>query len=302
MLPTLDCMACVHTQALSAARHATKNPRAVERILRAVARVYSRKKLEATPAEYSQDVYTTVSRVSGVGDPYLKEKRHFNRLALAMLPNCYAALMKSKDPLSVGAHLAVAGNIIDLGIAARLDIHGTLANALHMPFAVSDIGMLGRDLVRCRRLLYVGDNAGEIVFDRVFIEIIQKLHPRLDVCFTVKSGPIINDATMADARAVGMTKLCRVVETGGNWVGAPLARVGRGFMDELDRADIIISKGQGNFETLSGEWRRNIYFILKAKCRVVAEALGVKFGDSVLKHVKGLRTHSKSSSHQVIKS
>jgi len=289
MKVALECMACVHTQAVSAARHAVKDERGVERVLRAVARVYGRKRLEGTPAEYSQAVYTTVARESGVRDPYAAEKKRFNTIALAMLPDCTAALKRAKDPLAAGAHLAVAGNIIDLGIGVHLDIHGTLANALRMPFAVSDLDRLRRDLGLCRRLLYIGDNAGEIVFDRMFIEVIRELHPKMDVCFTVKSGPIINDATMADARQAGMDKVCRVIETGSNWVGAPLARVSRLFKAELDAADVIISKGQGNFETLSGERRRNIYFILKAKCAVVAAALGVTFGDSVLTHVRNLK-------------
>lgn len=283
MKAAIECMPCVYQQALSAARHATSDVRVQERIMRRVARVYQQKKLAGTPARYSQGVYEIVAREARAADPYKKEKRAFNRLALEMLPDCYAALRGSRDKLETGAHLAVAGNIIDLGIGHGLDIHATLRNAVHTPFVINDIEHLRGMLARARRVLYLGDNAGEIVFDRVFIEVIRELYPAADVTFTVKSGPVINDATMADARQVGMTKVCRVMETGSADIGAPLDRVSAEFRRAFRAADVVIAKGHGNYETLSDETTRPIVFILKAKCVVVARSLGVALGSSVLK-------------------
>ena len=264
--------------------HSTDDTALQERILRLVAETYAAKRLAGTPADFSQEAYDLVARETGRPDPFAAEKKHGNDLALAMLPACYTALARSHDPLAVGAHFAVAGNIIDLGIP-HLDMHGTLGRALDTPFAINDLERLRADLARATTLLYIGDNAGEIVFDRVFIETLLKLYPALRVTFSVKSGPIINDATLADARAVGMDNVCTLIETGNALIGAPLAHVSAAFRQVFDAAAVIISKGQGNFETLNAETQRPIYFILKAKCNLVAQELGVQFGDSVLKHV-----------------
>lgn len=282
----IDCIPCVFRQAFAALQLATDDPVLKETVLKEVAAHYAKKELNSTPAHFSQAVYEIIAAKTGVPDPFANEKKHFNELALAMLPDCYAALEHTNDPLETGAHLAVAGNIIDLGIGEALDIHGTLATALDIPFAVNDLELLRHDLENGRELLYIGDNAGEIVFDRVFIGIMRTLYPALHVIYSVKSGPIINDATMDDALAAGMHSVCDVIETGAACIGAPLDMVGKPFIAALDKADVIISKGQGNFETLNEEYQRNIYFILKAKCTLVAAELGVSFGDSVLEHIR----------------
>jgi len=284
MKVALDCLPCAINQGRTAVTHSTDDTALQERILRLVAETYAAKHLTGTPADFSQEAYDLVARETGRRDPFAAEKKRGNDLALAMLPECYTALERSGDPLAVGARLAVAGNIIDLGIP-HLDMRGTLERALDTPFAVNDLERLRADLARAATVFYIGDNAGEIVFDRVFIETMLKLHPALRVTFSVKSGPIINDATMDDARAVGMDKVCAVMETGNALIGAPLAHVSAAFRQMFAAADVIISKGQGNFETLNAETHRPIYFLLKAKCNLVAQELGVQFGDSVLKHV-----------------
>ena len=275
----IECIPCVFKQALAAVRRATDDPVLQEAVLKDVAARYAQKELKSTPAHFSQAVYETIVEITGTPDPFAEEKKHFNQLALDMLPGCYSALEKSADPLATGAHLAVAGNIIDLGIGEELDIHGTLAGALELPFTVNDLELLRNDLASSKTLLYIGDNAGEIVLDRIFIEIIRTLYPALQVIYSVKSGPIINDATMEDALMVGMLTVCDVIETGSASIGAPMDKVGEQFLHTLNTSDVIISKGQGNFETLNEESQYNIYFILKAKCDLVANELGVSFGD-----------------------
>ncbi len=279
-----DCIPCVFKQSLATIRHITRDDQIIERVMRKIAGAYSKKSLQTTPAYYSQTAYDIISKETGVEDPFLDEKKKFNELVISMIPDCYVELEKSNDTLTTGAHLAVAGNIIDLGIGGELDIHGTLSSALKIPFAINHIERLREDLAKYSSLFYIGDNAGEIVFDRLFIEILKKLYPHLNIVFSVKSKPIINDATMDDALAVGMTEVCKVIETGGNYIGAPLDKVGKIFLKEYNSAEIIIAKGHGNFETLNEETEKNIYFILKAKCEMVANELGVSIGDSVLKH------------------
>ena len=277
-----DCIPCVFNQALTTVRHVTNDEEIIERVMKKIAEIYSKRSLETTPAFYSQVSYEIISEETGIEDPFFEEKRKFNELVLKMVPDCNIELEKSADPLLTGAHLAVAGNIIDLGIGGGLDIHGTLSSALEQPFAINHIEKLRSDLAEYSSLLYIGDNAGEIVFDRLFIEVLKKLYPHLNITFSVKSKPIINDATMNDAIDVGMTKICEVIDTGGNYIGAPLDKVGKNFLEKFNSSDIIIAKGHGNFETLNEETGNNIYFILKAKCQMVANELGVSVGDSVL--------------------
>ncbi len=278
-----DCIPCVFKQSLTTIRHITNDEEIIERVMKKIAEIYSKKSLQTTPAYFSQTAYEIISNKTGVADPFFDEKKKFNELVLTMVPDCYKALQKSNDPLTTGAHLAVAGNIIDLGIGGELDIHGTLSSALETPFAINHIERLRADLAEYSSLFYIGDNAGEIVFDRLFIEVLKKLYPNLEITFSVKSKPIINDATMDDAIDVGMTKVCDVIETGGNYIGAPLDKVGEKFLEKFNSSEIIIAKGHGNFETLNEKIGKNIYFILKAKCQMVANELGVSIGDSVLK-------------------
>ena len=170
--------------------------------------------------------------------------------------------------------------IIDAGTGHAFDIERDIEEMMSQAFAVSDIDAFREELVPGARLLYLGDNAGEIVFDTVLVR--QLLERNVDVTYAVKSGPIINDATMADAEFAGMTELTHVIETGSNDIGVCFGNASPEFLDAFASADIVVGKGHGNFETCSGR-PENVYFLLKAKCPMVADALGVEVGDIVFK-------------------
>ncbi len=283
MKTKIDCFPCVFKQALATLKLATDDREVQIQALKEIADFYSHKELDGTPAGFSQHAYRIIAEVTGAADPFSAEKKKFNKLALQMTEESYKTIVSSGDKLATGAHLAVAGNIIDLGIGEGLDIHGTLKSALETPFVINDLEKLRKSLAEAKSLLYIGDNAGEIVFDRLFVEIINELFPEINVKFSVKSTPIINDATWEDADAVGFDKVCEIIETGTNDIGAPLEKVSAEFLEDFNSADVIIAKGHGNFETLNEVVKENLFFILKAKCEVVAEKLRVKVGDSVLK-------------------
>ena len=154
---------------------------------------------------------------------------------------------------------------------------------MRQSFGIDDYSDFQKELRPGRRLLYLGDNCGEIVFDRVLVE--QLLAKGVKVTFVVKSGPIINDATLEDAQFASISAICPVIETGSNDIGVGWANVSASFRRHVRMADIIIAKGHGNFETCIGK-RGNYYFLLKAKCDVVASELGVKNGDTVFKHAR----------------
>lgn len=276
-----DCIPCLFQQALNTARIVSNDPAIHHKILERVARLVPGRSMRMSPAAYSRPAYTEVAAVTGVRDPFKKLKAETNRTALRLLPEFRKIVARARNPLDAALHAAVGGNIIDLGIGHKFDIEKDIRSIMRRPFAVNAIARFRKDLGPGRRLLYLGDNAGEIVFDTLLVE--QILRTGTDVTFTVKSGPVINDATMEDAMVSGMTILARVIETGSDDIGISWSRASKQFKNAFRTADVIIAKGHGNFETCDG-LPGNIYSLLKAKCGVVAGALGVKVGDIVFHH------------------
>jgi damage-control phosphatase, subfamily I len=280
-----ECIACLFTQALNTARMASTDPLLHVRVLKEVAAyVSTRAHLNQTPAALSQPLYELVSRLTGVSDPYAAKKSETNEIALELLPAIEPFLAAAVDPLDAALHAAVAGNIIDFGIGHSFDIRKDILPVLTQPFATEALEDFRAELMPGRRVMYLGDNCGEIVFDSLLVREILKTGAR--VTFAVKSGPIINDATMADARQAGLTDLVPVMETGVNDVGTVIERCSPAFRREFEQADLIVAKGHGNFETCN-DTHGNFYFLLKIKCQVVAQELGIPAGQIVFMHQRG---------------
>lgn len=276
-----ECLVCMLKQALNTARIATTDINLQRTIINRVAERIQRSDLTQTPATLSKPVYEIVADATGIKDPFRELRHQTNLEALQLLPELEANVAAADDPLSVALHLAVAGNIIDLGIGHDFDLFNDVKAILNAEFAIDDTGDFRRDLQPGRQLLFLGDNSGEIVFDRILVQ--ELVGRELAVTYCVKSGPIINDATMEDAEQAGLTEMVPVIETGSNDIGINFSRVSSEFEAAFYKADIIIAKGQGNFETCD-DAPGNIYFLLKAKCDVVARQLGVTTGDIVFKH------------------
>jgi len=279
-----DCIACMFRQTLNTVRLLTSDPEIQMRALTRTAEWVTRLSLNNSPALLSKPVYLIVSEVTGVKDPYNKLKKETNKAALALLPELRKFIKKAKDPLDAAIHVAVAGNIIDFGIGHSFDFNRSIEEILEVMnqhFAVSALKDFRKELGKGKSILYLGDNAGEIVFDRLLVEELLKTGTK--ITFAVKSGPIINDATMQDARTAGLTKIVNVIETGGNDVGVDWNNVSSKFLKAVKQADAILAKGHGNFETCDDR-PENFYFLLKTKCDMVGNELGVKLGDLVFKH------------------
>jgi uncharacterized protein with ATP-grasp and redox domains len=279
-----DCIVCAFRQALNTARQVSDDPAFHVRLLDRLAHCPQCFEMNQAPTALSQPVYSAVAELSGVADPYRRVKQETNRAALDMLDDLRRRVTESRDPLDAALHAAVAGNIIDLGIGHKFDLDKDIADLMATPFAVNAIERFRRELRPGLRVLYVGDNAGEIVFDRLLVE--HLLAKGAKVTFVVKSGPIINDATMDDAVTAGLAGMVPVMETGSNDIGVNWKRVSPRFAREFEQADAVIAKGHGNFETCDDR-PENVYFLLKAKCEVVARQLGVNLGDLVFKSARG---------------
>ena len=281
MLAQPDCLVCAYRQALNTARIATRNPQHQLRVIEQLTDALDGISLNQTPAALSQNVYRIVSQITRNRDPYAKIRRETNQAALRLLPELAGQVRRARNPLHQACLLAVAGNIIDLGIGHRFNLERDVKAILRRRFAIDASTEFQAELKSGRSVLYLGDNSGEIVFDRILIE--HLLASGLRVTVSVKSGPIINDAVMADARMAGLTRIVPVITTGSDDIGVHWDHVSSEFRQAFESADLIISKGHAKFETCTGQ-PGNIYFLLKTKCRIVAAELGVKLGDLVFAH------------------
>jgi uncharacterized protein with ATP-grasp and redox domains len=257
------------------------DPAVHEQIIREVFGWISKMDLADSPPALAQRIHTRLREVSGVDDPYAKDKREHNQLALGLLPSFRQQIAGSDDPLLMAARFAIAGNIIDLGAKSGLDenhILDSFRDAAEQEL-LGDIAAFKQAVADAKTILYLADNAGEIVCDRLLVE---QLGPER-VTLAVRGRPIINDATRIDAETAGLTELTTVIDNGAGAPGTILEECSAEFREIFERADVIISKGQGNFESLSGK-PRNIFFLFKVKCPVVAEASGLPLGSHVLRH------------------
>lgn len=289
MKTRLECFPCFLRQALDTAKLAGADHRTARRVLDEVARALPEFPLKASPPEMGRVIYRIVSDITGKADPYRAIKRKSNALALSIYPKLKKRVACSRDPLAAAVKLAIAGNIIDFGVCRTLNVEKELANILakeerrlrrgsHRLFACSS---LRRALRAGGDLLVIGDNAGESVFDRLLIETIREQFGTQKIFYAVRSHPVINDALTEDARACGIESSAEILESGSDAPGTVLSQCTPRFRTVFRRATVVISKGQGNFETLSAV-RREIYFLLIAKCPVVAFHLGCRTGDVIL--------------------
>lgn len=278
----LDCLLCLFKLALNAARAATDDEEVQRSVLNSVAEAITLFPSNLKPPELAQRGYRLITQISRNDDPFRQEKAESNRVALAAYPQMKQLVDKSADRLFTACKLAIVGNSFDLGTDFK---HGgmgrILEDAISYPLTVNDYDKFKSALTKCEKLLYLGDNAGEIVFDRLLIEEIRRLYD-LRIYFAVRGKPVINDVTMEDALAVGMDKVAAVISNGSDAPGTILSECSDELREVYNASDIIISKGQGNYESLKGK-PGNIFFFLRAKCPIVAALIGVNIGDFILK-------------------
>ena len=273
----LDCVPCFLRQALQACRFSGLRVEEQEKVLRECMKVLLEIKWDSTPPEIAHRVHRVVRKYT-CGDPYKEVKRKSNEIALQKYEEMKDLVRKSEDPLRTAVRLAIAGNIIDFGALEKFDLESTIQKVLKKQFRYDDYERFKRDVLNANTILYFADNAGEIVFDKILLETILSMND-VEVTFVVKAGPIINDATMEDAKFVSLTEIVnefRFISNGEVGVerNSPEVR------EWIKSHDVTISKGQGNYEGLS-EFS-GIYYMLMVKCPIVARDLSAEIGDIVL--------------------
>jgi uncharacterized protein with ATP-grasp and redox domains len=250
-----------------------------EDVVRRVAREISEMDTGLSPPAMGQKIHRLIRELTGESDPYLAAKERTNRLAMALYPEVRDQVRSASDPLEMAVRMAIAGNIIDFGFNARFrdeKIRQTMDRAATATLH-GDSGGFAHEAAAAESILYLADNAGEIVFDRVLIETLGVRR----VTVVVRGRPVLNDALRADAEAAGLTGLVDVIDNGSDAPGTMLDDCSVSFRSRFRNADMVIAKGQGNYETLS-DAPRPVWFVLMAKCEVIARHIGCEPGTFVV--------------------
>ena len=273
----LDCLPCFMSQALRAGRMATKDEKKIKELLNSVGCMIKDIPLDSTPPETGDLIYQKVREITGVDDPYKKIKESNINEALALYPKLKQVVNNSDNRLLTAIRIAIAGNVIDFGVRKEFNILEDVEKILCQEFAILDFEELSYQLNNAKSILYLGDNSGESVFDKILIQELGK-----PVTYVVREIPVINDVTFEDAISSGLDDVAEIISSGSSAPGTILNLCNDDFLYRFNNADMIISKGQGNYEGISNV-DRSVFFLLKAKCNVIANNLDVKENDIVLK-------------------
>lgn len=228
--------------------------------------------------EASGFLHRILKQELGNVDLYRKEKEDYNNLLMSLEEEIRIIIKRSADPFRTALQYALAGNVIDFGLPRSFDIFKSLSSAASSEPAINHSDLLKDELRKASKVLYLGDNTGEIVLDKLLIETIH--HPNL--YFAVRGGNIVNDVTMKDARKVGIAQIAHVISNGYDAPSTIIDKCSPAFKKLYNEAGVIISKGQGNLEGLIDQRDKNIFFLLMIKCKVIARKIGVQEGDVVI--------------------
>ena len=264
-----DCYPCFLKQALSAARRVSANDAEQAKVLHRVLMLLQDIENDATPPEIAHRVHRIVRETISAPDPYQEAKAKSTADALAIYPKLKHLVTQSDDPMNTAIRISIAGNIIDFGVTEHIqNLWEVVESVLVQPYAIDNTAQLRAELEGVNHILFLADNAGETVFDRVLIETLS-----VPVIYAVKDSPILNDATTEDAIAAGLDQCSTLLSNGSNAPGTILSLCSDEFKDHYANAPLIIAKGQANYETLS-EAESKVFCLLRVKCPVIAQDIG----------------------------
>lgn len=280
----LDCIPCYFRQAIHAARLASSDEAVHWKTVQAVCKYIAETPMDKNSILAAEEIHALLRETLDNIDPYLKVKEKFTAIAENAEPLIESLAAGGPDLLLAAVKMAIAGNIIDFGAGVTFDVDAAVRNALNFEFAVDHFKQFADRLSTAENILYIGDNTGELYFDKPLL----KLLSGKNVTFAVRGGPCLNDATREYALRAGIDKLATIIDTEIATVGYPLERIGQEAVGAFNNADMIIAKGQGNFESLHGVKRPGLFFLMKVKCGLVAKMLGANEGDIIIMESSGM--------------
>ena len=269
------CLPCMVNQVIKVANITGVNNKEV--LLKEVFTYLSKMDFEATTPEIIGEIFGMIKEHTNNPDPYKETRNYYNTLFSKLLPEFERKIEQDENSFQLAVRYAIVGNIIDFN-----PIHNTLLEDIfdyfekmeQLELAIDDSKELAEDILNSKTLLYLGDNCGEICMDKILLKKIKELNPNVKISFGVRGKPVVNDSIAEDAYAVGIDEYAEVIDNGDGSLGTVLNRTSYGFKEVYKKADVVIAKGQANYECLSEE-KKNIYFLLMTKCDVIANDIGV---------------------------
>lgn len=274
-----ECIPCIINSYLRLAETDVIPEEQNEAILRKLLKYLSRADYAQSPPVLGRMLQRMIRESLQNPDPYLRIKKKYNRMMMDLYPAFREMVESSKDPFETAMRLAIAGNVIDFGAKYQFDVMDTINMVMESELAIDDSRSLRNDLKQARTLLYIGDNCGEIVLDKLFLETLEVPQKY----FVVRESPVLNDITLEDAKMTGIDQVATVITTGDDSPGAVWETASKEFRDHFINADVVISKGQGNLEGLMDVPHDHLYFLLVTKCDLIAEGIGTRKGNFVVK-------------------
>ncbi len=275
----LECFPCFLRQATIALKLAGADQREQREVIHAVLDEIKKTDITKPPAWTTTFIHRKIREILK-RDPFEEVKSRYNRIGLTMYDSMKEFVHESKDPLWTATRIAIAGNIIDFGIFTSVDIENTIKRALTERLSVDDYDRFKEEISKTDEILYLLDNAGEIVFDKILIEVLNAMGKR--VISVVKGSPVLNDSTLKDAMETSLHEITTVIDNGSDAIGTILEFTSPQFRKVFHKAPLIISKGQGNFETLQKVDSKKIFFAFQIKCEVLSKETGLAKGSMLL--------------------
>ena len=273
---TKECIHCLISK-FSKINAENNNPELEMEYLQKFLKILSSAKPEQSAPELVEEISKLHKDLFGISDSFSDLKKHFNNLLLSMEDEIKANVKKSENRLKTAVKYAMMGNYIDFGAVDNVNeetLFEHINNAENIEINKEEFSIFENELSKAGKLVFLTDNCGEIVFDKILIETVKELYPSLEIKVIVRGFPVLNDVTMEDVSEVGLDKIVPVFDNGSQVAGTCLHKISQTARDIIDQADIIISKGQGNFETLRGA-EKNIYYIFMCKCELFAKRFKV---------------------------
>ena len=280
-----ECVPCFAMQALRATDLATQDETLRWEILIEACHKIAGFTPGMKPVEMAEIIYPLVGEKTGVPDPYAPIRHETNQHALSLYSFFKALVEEGDNPILTAIKLAIIGNSIDFGVPDNrlADLKAESLALLGEPFIIDHTEVLLSRLHEAASLLLLADNSGEIVLDRLLLETIHDRYPDIRLHIAVREVPIINDVTLEDVKEAEFPPFIHAVSSGNRTPGVILRKASQAFLDLYEKVDIILSKGQGNYEGLSDDADERVFFLFRAKCAIIARHVGVKVGTMIVK-------------------
>lgn len=277
-----DCLVCIYNQALKTTKLLELDDKKAGEIMFKVAEALPSFSMQNTPPQIAKETYALIEKETKLKDPLKKIKKEAIKEAKSFVPFLEKKIKNSKNGLYTAIKIAVAGNVIDFGAKEQFELKDTINSIFHKKFAINEFKDLEKKLKKSKSLVILADNAGENIFDVLLAKTIKKLYPKIEIHYFVRGKPIINDVTKNDVKNSNIKKYAKVIDTKVPTPGFDLQYASKKSLKIYHKADIVISKGMGNYESLYKITKREVFYLFKVKCNVVADSINKNIGSIIL--------------------